>query len=94
MFARLALATMMASLVLLFGMPQSALACHKDTPHGAQTTCDGGGTPTSRLVFVTSDTYDGGLNIDPNSCGTGVVGADCICQYEVVLHRWTVWQRS
>ena len=75
MLARLVMVTATASLVLLFGMPQSALACHKGEPgipHGAQTICDGDGTPTPKIVFITSTTYDGALG--------GLVVADAECQ--------------
>ena len=55
MFARLVIVTAMASLVLLLGAPKNTLACHKGdpgVPHGAQTTCDGDGVPTT---FVLKD---------------------------------------
>ena len=32
-------------LLALAAAPQNALACHKDNPHGANTTCDGGESP-------------------------------------------------
>ena len=80
---RTLLSALAVGLLVLVAAPQIALACHKDTPHGMETSCDG--VPTSRIVFITSDTYDGGLNPDPNPnsipCGTGVAGGNCICQY-------------
>ena len=38
--------------------------------------------PTTRLVFVTSATYDGALEPRPPGCGDveGVLAGDCICQ--------------
>jgi hypothetical protein len=76
---RTLLSVLAVGLFVLVAAPQNALACHKDTPHGMETSCDGG--VDQKIVFITSDTYDGGLNPDPNSCGTGVDGGNCICQY-------------
>ncbi len=80
---RMLLSVLAVSLFALFAFaaPQNALACHKGTPHGSEASCDGGVTPTSRIVFVTSDHYDGALDPDPDNCGDGVAGGDCICQY-------------
>jgi hypothetical protein len=41
--------------VCVIAVPQNALACHKGAPHGSDVSCDDGGAPTSRIVFVTSD---------------------------------------
>ncbi len=70
MLARLVMVTAMASLVLLFGMPQSALACHQGVPHGNETSCDGAGAPgagvfqfvgfTDDATNALADTIDGG----------------------------------
>ena len=43
MLARLIMVTASASLALLFGAPEDALACHRGDPHGSATSCDGGG---------------------------------------------------
>ena len=59
-------------LLVLVAAPQNALACHKGTPHGNETSCGGGGSPTSRTVFITSATYNGALG--------GVIGGDTRCQ--------------
>ena len=70
-----------AVVICVIAVPQNTLACHKGTPHGSEVSCDDGSAPTSRIVFVTSDHYDGALDPDPNNCGDGVAGGDCICQY-------------
>ncbi len=71
-------------LLVLVAAPNNALACHKGDPaipHGAQTTCDGA-APTTRLVFLTSTTYNGALEPRPAVCDgpSGVLAGDCICQ--------------
>jgi len=81
---RVAAVFLRALALLLVGLTFAILAptAHADCPHNDKFDhphCDGGSD--GMIVFVTSNTYDGGLNPDPNSCGTGVAGGDCICQY-------------
>ena len=82
---RILLSALAVSLFALFAFaaPQNALACHNGTPHGSEASCDGGGTPTSRIVFVTSDHYDSALEPRPLPCvgEVGVSAGDCICEY-------------
>ncbi len=60
MLARTVMVTAIASLVLLFGAPKDALACHKGDPripHGSVTTCDGGGgVPINTSLVVVDGT--------------------------------------
>jgi len=35
--------------------------------------------PTTRIVFITSENYDGKFTGNAFSCGDGIVGADCVC---------------
>ncbi len=70
---RTLLSALVVGLFVLVAAPQNAVACHKGTPHGMETSCDGAGTPTTKLVFLTSATYDG------NDFG-GLSGADDECQ--------------
>ena len=67
-------------LLALAAAPQNALACHKETPHGAVISCDGGGNGgiDGMIVFVTSDTYDGALKPDPDLCDEGDEGVEFI----------------
>ena len=83
---RTLLTALAVGLFALFAAPQNAVACHKGTPHGSETSCDDGGTPTSRVVFVTSDHYDSALEppLEPRPLPcvgeVGVSAGDCICQ--------------
>ena len=80
---RTLLSVLAVGLIVVVARAPDALACHKGDPaipHGAQTTCDDAG-PTTRLVFLTSTRYNGALDPDPDSCGDGPAGGDCICQY-------------
>jgi len=53
MLTRIVMVTTIASLVLLFGAPKDAVACHRGDPHGSATSCDGGGgVDLTNLVMV------------------------------------------
>ena len=73
MLARIVMVTAIASLVLLFGAPEDAVACHRGDPripHGNQTSCDGGGgvTPTNFvLVDGTGNVVGPVLGFDPSA---------------------------
>ena len=66
MLARNVMAAAIASLVLLFGAPKDALACHKGDPHGSATSCDVGGGDTLGAL----DCADGDVaRLDPEGSG-------------------------
>ncbi len=52
MLARIVMVIAIASLALLLGAPEDALACHRGDPHGSAASCDGGGgvTPTNFVL--------------------------------------------
>ena len=73
MLVRIVTVTAIASFVFLLGVPEDALACHKGDPrfpHGAQTSCDGGGgdVPTNFvLVDGTGNVVGPVLGFDPSA---------------------------
>ena len=86
---RTLLSVLAVGLLVLVAAPNNTLACHKGDPaipHGMQTPCDGA-APTSRLVFLTSATYNGALEPRPAVCdgSSGVLAGDCICQNHAEL---------
>lgn len=65
MLSRIAMVTAIASLVLMFGAPKDALACHKGKPHRGEICDDGGGggrTPPdlNNLMLVDANGNDVG----------------------------------
>ncbi len=84
MLARIAMVMAIASLVLLFGAPEDALACHKGDPgipHGGAASCDGGGggTPTDFvLVDANGDVVGPVIGFDLNTDGNAAGGIHVI----------------
>ncbi len=92
---RTLLSALAVGLFVLVAAPQNALACHRGTPHGMDTSCPPP-APTSKIVFVTSDHYDGALEPRPGGCELleGVAAGECICQHHATAAGLAVSRKN